>query len=259
MGTYDEFLGRSLWGPSEPLHKWSAKRILQAFVRVANLTPSETDILEIGAGTGRVAAEALKLGFHSYAGVEPTKSLASFLIKYHDFRVIEESLPNLKTLSDNSFDAVLSVHVLEHASSWGEANLWCREMIRVLKPGGQILVVAPDIRDYRENFWDSDWSHGFPTTPQRVSQIFSDAELELVYQGSMHLGGLGPFSAALAHTMSVLLPTRIGDILTRRTFGRPLVSGLKIAVLWGVVFVVARKPLVTRDDWSSVEQSDKIL
>ena len=222
--------------------------VLRAFARVANLTPSDTDILEIGAGTGRAAVQALQLGFRSYTGVEPTKNLASFLIKHHDFRVIEESLPNLKTLCDNSFDAVFSVHVLEHASSWGEANLWCQEMIRVLRPGGQILVVAPDIRDYRENFWDSDWSHGFPTTPQRVSQIFSDAELKIVYQGSMHLGRLGAVSAALAHTMSVLLPTRIGDILTRRIFGRPLVSGLKIAVLWGLVFVVARKPLVTSGD-----------
>ena len=146
--------------------------VLQAFARVDNLNPSEADILEIGAGTGRAAVQALKLGLCSYAGVEPTKKLASFLIQQHDFPVIEDNRPNLKTLRDNSFEAVFSVHVLEHAPSWGDANLWCREMIRVLKPGGQILVVAPDIRDYRENFWDSDWSHGFPTTPHRVSQFF---------------------------------------------------------------------------------------
>ena len=58
--------------------------VLRAFARVANLTPSETDILEIGAGTGRAAVQALQLGFRSYTGVEPTKNLASFLIKYHD-------------------------------------------------------------------------------------------------------------------------------------------------------------------------------
>jgi len=245
MGTYDEYLARSAWGPSEPLHNWIAKKILLHFSRVANLSPEKTDLLEIGTGIGRAAVQARNLGFRSYMGVEPTAALAEFSRKQHGIKILEDSLPNLKTLKDDSFDAVFSIHVLEHATTWKDAALWCHEMVRVLRPGGHLLIVAPDIRDYKENFWDSDWSHGYPTTPQRVSQLVRDVELELVHEGSMHLGQLGGISAVLAHGASLLLPTRLGDILTGRIVGRPLVSGFKIAVLWGTVFVVARKPFTT--------------
>jgi hypothetical protein len=137
---------------------------------------------------------------------------------------------------------VFSYHVLEHAPTYHAAREWCAEMMRVTRPGGSILIAAPDIRDYGTYFWDGDWSHGWPTTPRRVSQILRDLDLEVVVETSMHLGGLGPLRALGAHVASAMIPTRLVDMATVKAVGRPLASGLKVATLWGLAFVVARKP-----------------
>lgn len=242
MGVYDEYLTRAHWGPSEPLHIWVTRRLLLEFTRKAAILPDATHLLEIGSGTGRAGELARQMGFASYTGAEPTRALAEFCREQRGLTIIEEALPNLRSLPDSTFGAVFSMHVLEHATSYIEARTWCSEMARVVSPGGAILVAAPDVRDYGQNFWDADWSHGYPTTPQRVAQVLRDLGLCVEFEGSMHLGRVSGISAVLAHLISALLPTRLGDLVTRRVVGRPLASGFKIATLWGLVFVVARRP-----------------
>jgi SAM-dependent methyltransferase len=75
-GTYDEYLDRATWQPSEGLHLWLSRRLLTNFADVAGLVPQATRILEIGTGTGRTGHEASRLGFREYVGVEPTAALA---------------------------------------------------------------------------------------------------------------------------------------------------------------------------------------
>lgn len=212
------------------------------FSRIGKFAPAATDLLEIGTGTGRAGVQATNLGFRSYTGVEPTKALAAHSRSQYGLTIIEDALPNLEQIPDSTYDAVFSMHVLEHAPSYYAAREWCLEMARVMRPGGRLLIAAPNILDYRGYFWDGDWSHGWPTTTQRVTQVLQDLGLEIEFAGNMHLGRLGGLSAAAAHIVSFLLPTRLGDLLTKRIVGRPLASGLKIAVLWGLVYVVARKP-----------------
>jgi hypothetical protein len=115
-------------------------------------------------------------------------------------------------------------------------------MIRVTKPGGYILVATPDIRDYGKYFYDSDWSHGYPTTPARVTQIFNDLKVRVKFSGSMHLGSTTVIAAVVAHFISFFIPTRLVNFVTMRLVKRPLASGIKIALLWGTVIVVAQKP-----------------
>jgi predicted SAM-dependent methyltransferase len=85
------------------------------------------------------------------------------------FKVLEQELPNLPKNFENKFDRVMSLHVIEHAPTYLDARSWIAEMVRVTKPGGYVLVAAPDIRDYGNYFYNSDWSHGYPTTPARIT------------------------------------------------------------------------------------------
>ncbi len=241
MGAYDEYLDRSLWGPSEPLHRKVAARLLEVMATTGNLDISSTDLLEIGAGTGRVGVQARAMGFRSYIGVEPTSALADHCETTHGLNICRESLPELVSFEPETFDAVFSMHVLEHAPNYLAAREWCEEMKRVVKVGGIICVAAPDILDYREFFWNGDWSHGFPTTADRVAQLFRDVGLNVEFAGSLHFGRRGVAAAAVAHLLSFLIPTRLVDAMTRRLVGRPLASGIKIAALWGTVFVVGRR------------------
>ena len=241
MGRYDEYLERTNWKYSEALITWVLKRILKIFIRLAKLNPRETSLLEIGSGRGTGGLIANQLGFLNYKGVEPTQALAKFSHERHGHEVVEDSLPQLISIESGSVDALFSVHVLEHADSHSDAWEWVKEMKRTVRQGGHILICAPDAHDYGTYFWDSDWSHGYPTTPRRVSQILQDHGLEIVFAGKMHFGSLSPLVAAFSHLFALLLPTRLGDIISARIFGRPLISGLKIAILWGLTYVVARK------------------
>lgn len=243
VGNYDEFLERASWGPSEGLHAWVSRRVLLEFIRRGGVQPSSTSLLELGTGTGRIGVQAQKLGFRSYVGVEPTARLAKYSREQLGLEVLDNALPNLTDVASDSFDAVVSMHVLEHAPTYQAAREWCVEMARVAKPRGRILIVAPEILDYREHFWDADWSHGWPTSVERVAQVSRDVGLDISYQGVMHLGHLGATHAIAAHSASFLLPTRLGDALSKKVVGRKLASGLKIAALWGMVFVIARKPM----------------
>jgi SAM-dependent methyltransferase len=57
------------------------------------------------------------------------------------------------TYPDASFDAAFSVSVLEHIPDQGDSDA-IRELIRVVKPGGLVVVTVPFDRQYREIFVD---------------------------------------------------------------------------------------------------------
>lgn len=241
MPVYDEFMDRPLsrWGKASS--QWSNSTILRNFLRTTKVDSKGIDLLEIGCGRGYIGLASRTFGFRSFTGIEPNHKLAEYCRELLGATIHEELLPHLTSLPDDSFDLVMSAHVIEHAMNPMEAREWCEEMFRVVRPGGHVLIVAPDVVDYKEYFWDTDWSHGYPPTPKRVSQMFDDIGLDVEFAGKMHLGRTGLGFAFLAHALSALIPTHLGDKLTARFFGRPLVSGLKIT-MWGLVFVIGRKP-----------------
>src|SRR6266487_6353049 len=62
----------------------------------------------------------------------------------HDKRVIAHNLLLGIPFNANTFDAVYHSHILEHFTK-ADAPLFMEECYRVLKPGGWIRVVVPDL------------------------------------------------------------------------------------------------------------------
>lgn len=62
----------------------------------------------------------------------------------HDQSVVRHNLLERFPFQDSTFDAVYSSHVLEHFPPSG-GNFLLRESFRVLKPGGIIRIVVPDL------------------------------------------------------------------------------------------------------------------
>jgi len=238
---YNEYLARAKWSKSENLQQWVARRILSIFIKKTSSDVNRFNCLEIGSGIGRGGLAAKKLGFRSYTGVEPTTALREHCQSEFNFNVLDYSLPDLTGLNSESFDLCFSIHVLEHATSYADARLWVEEMLRVTKKGGYCLIAAPDINDYGSYFWDSDWSHGFPTSPRRVSQMLSDFDVDITYSGSMHLGSVSGLSAFCAHVIGFFIPTKLIDLLTLKLIKRPLASGVNFALLYGLTFVIVQK------------------
>ena len=56
---------------------------------------------------------------------------------------------------DNSFDAAFSVSVVEHIPDQGDSDAM-RELVRVVRPGGLVVITTPFDSKYRETFVDGD-------------------------------------------------------------------------------------------------------
>jgi len=230
------------WDFSEPLHLWLARRIVKNFKDIANLKESETKVLEVGSGTGRLARVFLDQGWKSYSAIEPTTSLAEATRALRkDIIVYENYLPDIPKELMESKDLVVSLHVIEHADGPYAARQWLSGMADCVSPGGYLLIACPDIRDWKSAFWYSDWSHGWPTTPQRVADLAADLDLTVIHAGDLYIGSRKVPMMMLARIVSLFIPVRLGDWLGMKLVNRPLASGIKQALFWGLTFVVLRK------------------
>ncbi len=79
----------------------------------------------------------------------------------------EDSLP----LPDESMDRILVVHSLEHADP---VKPYLRELWRVLKSDGRILVIAPNRRGIWARVDDTPFGHGNPYTLNQLSKLLRD-------------------------------------------------------------------------------------
>jgi SAM-dependent methyltransferase len=112
-------------------------------------------ILEVGAGTGRISIPLLEGGLDLIGCDLSGKMLLRFQEKYPAAPIARADALYLPFPSD-SFEAVMTAHVLHLVPEWREA---LREFVRVLKPGGAYLnlttwgTVGVSIRDQLRRYW----------------------------------------------------------------------------------------------------------
>ena len=135
-------------------------------------------ILDIGCGTGRHTAAAYDLNKGSVVGADPNvQDLAAardrlwLHMAWNPRRIGAWSLAAADMLQlpfkDGGFDIVICAEVLEHIGPWRRA---LREGIRVLKPGGHLVISVP--RRWPEAIcWAL--SPGYRNTPGGHVRIFN--------------------------------------------------------------------------------------
>lgn len=146
-----------------------AEHVTRAIVRSARAT-AQTDFLEVGVGTGRIALPLASLG-RSYTGVDISEKMLALLDEKarmmgwreeqrswgsypdeeidHPAAVVRlwnvESKSALRLVNANiehlpfraaSFDCVVAVHIFHLIDAWQDA---LSEVLRVLRPGGRLL------------------------------------------------------------------------------------------------------------------------
>jgi SAM-dependent methyltransferase len=122
------------------------------------------DVRKLIASVRETGGKVLDCG----AGLRPEEQLSDTVVTAEifpypstDVLAANQSLP----FADGIFDAVLSLHVLEHVSN---PFLCAQELVRVLKPGGVVYAVTPMIVP----------EHGFPhhyfnPTAEGIATLFS--------------------------------------------------------------------------------------
>jgi SAM-dependent methyltransferase len=110
------------------------------------LCAARDDALDFGCGAGRLTV-ALAAHFATVTGVDISPSM---LAKAHALhagndrcRFVHNDSPQLSAFPDESFDLVYSSLVLQHMPT-DLASAYLVEFIRVLRPGGAIVVLVPE-------------------------------------------------------------------------------------------------------------------
>lgn len=189
------------------------KEFLQRYV------PTNAAVLDVGAGFGEfinhiVAARKVALDMNP----ELQTSVAP------DVKAIFFDANSGEPLPDGPYDVVFTSNFLEHVKDKATLTRLIENMRGALKLGGRILVLGPNIRFLRGEYWDF-YDHHIPLTDRSVTELLELAGFEI------------------EECIPRFLPYTMKSRLPSWSF---LVSGyLKLPLAWkifgGQFFVVGRK------------------
>ena len=198
-------------------------------------------VLDVGCGVGQSVGTLLEDGFDAY-GVD-LPGLTRFWSELHrntDRFFVVDSEDFRLPFDDGAFDLAFSFGVLEHVGTLdGHASrrpdyherraLWAREIHRVVKPGGYLLLGGPN-----RNF-PLDFSHGLDSRANGVERWLSQLVGRSVHRpwGDYFLWGYGDVRRYLAGTDSEVEPQRLDGLLK---FGR-LPAALRGLASWYVRYL----------------------
>ena len=137
-------------------------------------------LLDVGCGRGEFVRGFKDLGLEVF-GIDREKGDSEML------KGIEVELKDIENgifpFSDEMFDFVFSKSVIEHL--WRPDN-FIKEICRILKPGGKIIIMTPDWHSQRWIFYD-DYTHVHPYTTASLSGLlkiygFKEVTSEKFYQ-----------------------------------------------------------------------------
>jgi ubiquinone/menaquinone biosynthesis C-methylase UbiE len=219
---------------SEPI----ATQGIQAILDIAG---AEARFLDVGTGTGRVSVPLLKRGANLFGVDLSLKMMDQMRGKFPAARLAQSDASQLP-FPTNSFDAVLTCHVMHLVGPWREA---LREYRRVLKPGGKYInarteTVGDSIQDQVRGHWH-DWlkEHGY-TFQLTGAQDEKELNGEIKSMGA---------ETREVQVVSFTIPNTVREVIDR-------ITSRVYSHTWGVpddLFAASSKEL---QNWAMIEYPD---
>jgi 2-polyprenyl-3-methyl-5-hydroxy-6-metoxy-1,4-benzoquinol methylase len=129
---------------------------------------AEARLLDIGCGSGAFLANMQHLGWR-VEGVDFDAAAAANAARKH-VRVHVGSLADQAFPAD-SFDAVTMSHFIEHVH---DPRALLEECVRILRPGGELVIVTPNTRSHGHATYGRNWMH---LDPPRHLHLFDPETL----------------------------------------------------------------------------------
>jgi len=126
-------------------------------------------VLEIGCGNGELLAHLRSLGW-TCRGVEPDARSAA-IARARGLDIIEGGALTDNLIPPESVDAIVMSHAIEHLNDPGEVLRRCH---RILRPGGRIVMLTPNLRSFGHRRFGRNWLH---LDPPRHLYLFTGLSL----------------------------------------------------------------------------------
>jgi SAM-dependent methyltransferase len=186
----------------------------------SKLIPADSTVLDLASGYGEFSNNIRAA--RKYA-IDLNEDAPKYLNP--DVNFVRTSALDLSRLPQGEFDVVFTSNFLEHFPDKSQLDLLFAEVMKLLKPGGQFIVVGPNVRYAYREYWDF-YDHYLPLSDQSLVE-------------GLFLAGFQPEKVVprfLPYTMQGRLPT--ADFLIK--------AYLKMPFVWRFLgkqfLVVARKP-----------------
>jgi len=139
----------------------------------SRLIPADGTLVDLGGGYCELANAAVARRRIVVDMNPATPRYASPGVEVHLGPVHE-----LGFLADGSVDVVFTSNLLEHLPTKALLSETIREARRVLRPGGRLLAVGPNIRFMPNTYWDY-IDHHLPLSDRSVAELFRASGLEV--------------------------------------------------------------------------------
>jgi SAM-dependent methyltransferase len=194
-------------------------------------------LLEVGCGNGFFLEEALRQGYESVRGVEPsTEAVAKAgpSVRSH----ITCSIMHPGLFEPNQFDVICLFQVFDHIS---DPDALLDECFRLLKAGGLILglnhnIEAVSARLMGERSPIIDVEHMYLYSPTTMAGIFQSSGFRVMQVGSV-------FNNYTCRYLARLVP--LPGLLKRfvlALFGKTALGRIQVKLPLGNLYIVAQKP-----------------
>lgn len=191
-------------------------------------------IVDAGAGTGELVAELRKRYAASGARVEGIEFVEEARRIASEFRGVELTPGSILNLpyADNSVRAIMALDVLEHLED--DATAW-RELLRVTKPGGLIIINVPTFMQLWSE-WDVSLGHVRRYTLEEFRRLIAPTAAQFA---TLYLGYVNAIGFLGIYLMRRLLKGRTGskraeDVVPRAPINSILKSAFVSPVKMGI-------------------------
>jgi len=143
---------------------------------INKLQKQKGNLLDIGAGTGDFLT-VVKANNWNVEGFEPNEK-ARAIAHMKGLNLTQ----NTSEFANASFDIITMWHVLEHVS---DLDGQIKELKRLIKPSGTIIVAVPNFKSYDANYYKEFWAaydvprHLWHFSKTSIEKLFQKENLEL--------------------------------------------------------------------------------